>query len=215
MIAIPIDNETWTQEELLEMSREEATAKLSIPAQRFCEFYVEGLNRKMALKKAGFQSQDSTYSYRLLKNKRVQRYIMWLKARILNVHMVNAVDVLDQWIRIAFSDMTDFVNIHPGYITLKPAAEIDGQLVKAIKSGRDGVSIELHDKMRALDCLAKYIDDMPKDWKQKLEERKQELMEQEFELKKKAYALENPEIEDDGFMEAIKESAKIVWEQDE
>lgn len=213
MVAIPISNETWTQEELLEMSKSEAVGNLPEKAQKFCEFYVEGLNRKMALKKAGYESLDANYAYRLLKKEGVQRYIMWLKARILNVHMVNAVDVLDQWIRIAFSDMTDFVDIHRNYISLKPASEVDGQLIKSIKSGRDGVSIELHDKLKALDCLARYLDDMPKDWKQKLEERKLELLTQEFELKKKVYELENPEVKDDGFMEAIKASAKVVWDE--
>lgn len=213
MVAIPISNETWTQEELLEMSKSEAVGNLPEKAQKFCEFYVEGLNRKMALKKAGYESLDANYAYRLLKKEGVQRYIMWLKARILNVHMVNAVDVLDQWIRIAFSDMTDFVDIHRNFISLKPASEVDGQLIKSIKSGRDGVSIELHDKLKALDCLARYLDDMPKDWKQKLEERKLELLTQEFELKKKVYELENPEVKDDGFMEAIKASAKVVWEE--
>ena len=213
MVAIPISNETWTQEELLEMSKSEAVGNLPERAQKFCEFYVEGLNRKMALKKAGYESLDANYAYRLLKKEGVQRYIMWLKARILNVHMVNAVDVLDQWIRIAFSDMTDFVDIHRNYISLKPASEVDGQLIKSIKSGRDGVSIELHDKLKALDCLARYLDDMPKDWKQKLEERKLELLTQEFELKKKVYELENPEVKDDGFMEAIKASAKVVWDE--
>lgn len=217
MSKVPVEIKAWTQEELLAMSREEAIGTLSVKGQRFCEYYVEGLNRRVALKKAGFESKkiDATYSYRLFNDERVQRYIKWLKARALNVHLVNASDLIDQWVRIAFSDMTDFVNIHPGHITLKPASEVDGQLIKSIKSGRDGVSIELHDKMKALDCLAKYIEDMPKDFKQKLEERKQELMEQEFELKKRVYEIDNPEPEDDGFMEAIKESAKVVWEQEE
>lgn len=213
MKTVPEVSNTYTQEELLEMSKEEAIGRLSIKAQKFCEFYVEGFNRKIALKRAGFESTDCTYAYRLLRNPGVQRYIKWLKARVLNVHMVNAVDLIDQWIRIAFSDMSDFVNIHPGYITLKPASEVDGQLIKSIKSGRDGVSIELHDKMKALDCLSRYVEDMPKDWKQKLEERKLELLEEEFELKKKVYELENPQQKDDGFIEAIKESAKVIWDE--
>lgn len=104
------------------------------------------------------------------------------------------------------------MKLKPTYIKLKPADEIDGQLVKSIKSGRDGISIELHDKMKALDNLAKYLDDMPQDWKQRIEERKLELMEQEFELKKKLTEIENPTNEDDGFIEAIKQSAKIIWE---
>ena len=109
------------------------------------------------------------------------------------------------------SDITDFVDIAPHSIRLKPADMIDGQLVKSIKTGRDGISIELHDKMRALEQLARYVDDMPSDWKQRIEERKMQLMEQEFELKKKTSELDNPDKEDDGFIEAIKASAESVW----
>ena len=52
---------------------------------------------------------------------------------------------------------------------------------------------------------------MPSDWKQRIEERKMQLMEQEFELKKKTSELDNPDKEDDGFIEAIKASAESVW----
>ena len=55
---------------------------------------------------------------------------------------------------------------------------------------------------------------MPKDWKEKIEARRQELMEEEFQLKKKLYELSNPEEEDDGFIEAIKNSVKAVWEDE-
>lgn len=50
--------------------------------------------------------------------------------------MIAAGDIIDEWARIAFSDITDFVNIYPHSISLKPANEMDGQLVKSIKSGR-------------------------------------------------------------------------------
>ena len=50
--------------------------------------------------------------------------------------MINAYDILDEWIRIAFSDITDFIDIYPNSIRLKPADKVDGQLVKSIKSGR-------------------------------------------------------------------------------
>ena len=129
--------------------------------------------------------------------------------------LINGEDIINQWVKIAFADMTDFVDINKFGITLKPVREMDGQLVKSIKSGRDGVSIELYDKLKALDSLAKYTEDMPKDYKQKIEERKMELMEQEFELKKSIYDMENKIEKDDGFVEALKQSAKIVWEQNE
>lgn len=207
----------YSEEELLAMPKAKAQAGLTEKQVRFCEIYVEGHNKKMAALKAGYRSTFITSAavVQLLRNEKVCRYINWLKARILKEHFINAADVLDEWIRIAFSDITDFVEINPHSIKLKKNEEIDGQLVKSIKSGREGVSIELHDKMKALDNLAKYIQDMPSDFKQRLEERKLELMEQEFEFKKKVYEQTMPAFEDDGFIEAIKESAQSVWESDE
>lgn len=212
MKAIAIDYNEYTTEELLKMKKSKAVEGLDEKKQRFCEYYVEGHNRKTALLKAGYTFNDSNmFAYRLFQNKNIQRYICWLKARITHSHMINAYDVLDEWIRIAFSDITDFVNVHPHSISLKPSEQMDGQLVKSIKSGRDGISIELYDKMRALDCLARYMDDLPSDWKQKIEERKLELLEQEFELKKQAM-VSNSEKEDDGFLDAVKKSAEAVWD---
>lgn len=211
----PIDYDTYTTEELLRMSREQATKDLNEKQQRFCEHYVTSYNVKMALRRAGYSQQSSAEGYYLRQKPKIQLYIQWLKARILKETFVTGADIIDQWVRIAFADMTDFVDIHRNSISLKPADDMDGQLVKAIKMGRDGVSIELHDKLKALDSLAKYTADMPKDYKQMLEERKQELMEAEFELKRKQYSLESREGEDDGFLEALKASAEVVWSSSE
>ena len=65
-----------------------------------------------------------------------------------------------------------------------------------------------------MDFLAKYCADMPKDFKQLIEERKVDIMEHEFELKKKIYDLENGEAKDDGFMDAISKAATTVWEDE-
>lgn len=211
----PIEYNTYTEEELLTMKKSEAIAGLTEQQQRFCECYIEGHNKRIALIKAGYNNKSETYVTRLLHNEKIQRYICWIKARVLKEHMINAYDLIDAWVRIAFADMSDFVDIYPYSIKLKPADQIDGQLVKSIKSGRDGVSIELHDKMKALDCLSRYVEDMPLDFKQRLEQRRIELMEQDFELKKKAQERSIPEQEDDGFLQAIKESVPSIWEMDE
>lgn len=217
MVAKPISYDEYTEEELLKMSKAEAQAGLTTRQIRFCEYYVEGHNRTMALIKSGYPSKltRTTYSNRMLNSPRVQKYIQWLKARALKEHMINAYDILDEWIRIAFSDITDFVNINPTNITLKPTTEVDGQLVKSIKSGRDGISIELYDKMKALDQLAKYTADMPNDWKEKLELRKIELMEQEFEFKKKLQEGSIIAPEDDGLIQAIQKSIPAIWDVEE
>lgn len=210
-----IDYDVYTTEELLEMSHEDAIEGLTEKQIKFCEVYVLNYNISIALRKAGYESETSGAAYRIRQKPGCKRYIQWLKARMLHDTLINGEDIINQWVKIAFADMTDFVNINKFGITLKPVREMDGQLVKSIKSGRDGVSIELYDKLKALDSLAKYTEDMPKDYKQKIEERKMELMEQEFELKKSIYDMENKIEKDDGFVEALKQSAKIVWEQNE
>lgn len=217
---LPIECDEYTEEELLKMKKSEATKDLTEKVQRFCEYYVEGHNRRVALIKAGFgkgcieNGAAAGVAYRLLHDKRCKRYICWMKARIMQETLVTSFDIIDHWVRIAFADMTDFVDIAPHSIRLKPQDQVDGQLIKSIKSGRDGISIELHDKMKALDNLAKYTKDMPAEWKQKLEERRMELMEQEFEFKKNQAQLENPVAEDDEFIEAIKQSSEYIWSEE-
>lgn len=208
-----IDYDVYTTEELLNMSHEDAVEGLTEKQIKFCEVYVLNYNISIALQKAGYESETSGAAYRIRQKPGCKRYIQWLKARMLHDTLVTGADIINQWIKIAFADMTDFVDVNKFGIALKPVREMDGQLVKSIKSGRDGISIELYDKLKALDSLAKYTDDMPKDYKQRIEERKLELLEQEFELKKSIYDMENKAEEDDGFVEALKESAKVVWEK--
>ena len=217
MRRIPISYDEYSDEELLKMDRETATEGLTEKKQRFCECYVEGHNIRMAALKAGFKDNSNgfTAGHKCLHDDKCKRYIQWLKVRVLQKHMINAWELLDEWIRIAFSDITDFVDIHPRSITLKPADQVDGQLVKSIKSGRDGISIELYDKMKALDNIAKYCEDMPSDWKQRIEERKLQLLQEEFELKKKLSEVGNDTEEDDGFLDAIKKSTKAIWDIEE
>ena len=196
------------------MSKEEATKGLNEKQQRFCELYISSNSAKSAAVNAGYNITEHSQNFLVLKsNWKVQRYISWLKVRVFKRAMLSAEEVIDAWIRIGFADITDFVDIHPSFIRLKPSDQIDGQLVKSVKCGRDGVSIELYDKMKALDSLVKYMDCMPTDWKQRLEEKKFELAQQEFELKKKAVEGLVGNDQSDGFLEALAKTAEKVWEK--
>lgn len=211
MVRTDIINNLYTEEELLKMKKSEAIEGLNESQQRFCEYYVQNYNVKTALIKAGYTAdQTGGLGVKLRKKPQCQLYIQWLKARILQETIVKGSEIIEQWVKIAWADMTDFVDIYPTSIRLKKNDVIDGQLIKSIKSGKDGVSIELYDKLRALDSLAKYTADMPKDYRQVLDERRMQLMENEYELKKKNYGIED-EQEDDGFLEALKQSATSVW----
>lgn len=210
-----IEYDKYSTDELLKMSHEEATEGLSEKQQRFCEAYIGTYSIKSAMIKAGYDyDRNVSFGYTLRKKPAVKKYIQWLKARAMSDALVSGRDIIDQWIRIGFADMTDFVNVGRTSITLKPAEQMDGQLIKSIKSGRDGISIELYDKLKALDSLAKYTADMPKDFRQLIDERRMDLMEAEFELKKRMQDLEHDESEDDGFIEAIRQASTRVWENE-
>ena len=45
-----------------------------------------------------------------------------------------------------------------GTIELKCSSEVDGTLLTEVRQGKDGVSIKLADRMRALDWLADHMD---------------------------------------------------------
>ncbi|MGE7922365.1 terminase small subunit [Viridibacillus arvi] len=44
------------------------------------------------------------------------------------------------------------------YVDLVESIEVDGTLITEVKQGRDGISIKLADKMKALDFLTKHMD---------------------------------------------------------
>lgn len=206
-----------SEEELLQMTKAEASEGLTDKEQRFCEYYCRNLNIKIAAIKAGYGKESAhMVGYKLRRKQKVNRYICWLKLLATKEHCIKASDIIDKYVRIAFADMTDFVEVKNNRIKLVNGDELDGQLISKIKQGKDGVSIELYDKLRALEKLEKYFDVWPKDWKQAIEEKKLEIMREHLELEKiKAGQFEIKEGEDDGLLEALKGTATEVWEDGE
>lgn len=202
-----------TEEELREMSKKEACEGLTDREQLFCEQYCKSYNIKMAAIKAGY-GKDTAHmvGYKIRRKKEANRYICWLKLWITREHCITATDIIDKYVRIAFSDITDFVDVKSNRLKLKDGDEIDGQLVAEIKQGKDGVMIKLHDKLRALEKLEKYFDVLPVDWKQKIEERKVEIMQERLAIERLKAGQIDIEGEDDGFIDALKGQVEEVWE---
>ena len=195
------------------MSREEACLNLTDKQRIWCETYVNNFNSKIACKKAGYKTKyAASMGWKLRQNPDVQLYLAWLKLRISNKAWVRPEDIIDQYARIAFADITDFVEVKNGRISIVDSEMMDGQLVKSVKKGRDGVSIEMYDKMQALARLERFFKEMPKDWRERLEERKIALMEEKLEIEKQKLGLIGDEVEDDGFLEALRGTADEVWE---
>jgi phage terminase small subunit len=201
-----------TEEELLNMTRDEVTLNLNDRQVRFCEIYMKNFNIKLAAISAGYSELSATIAgWKLRQNPDISRYLTWLKLKLSKQCHIEAMDIIDQYVRIAFADITDFVEVKGNTLKLIDGAKIDGQLVSKIKQGRDGISVELVDKLRALDKLEKYFECMPADWRQKIEEKKIELMREKLDLERAKLHISDDENEDDGFLQALKSTASEVW----
>ena len=204
-----------TEEQLLRMKHAEATANLSDKQIAFCEFYARTNNIGMSAIKAGFAPKAANVaSWKLRQNPDCAKYIAWLKVRIVNRCFLKAEELLDQYVRMAFADITDYFEMHPvtKQMRIKPLDQIDGQLIAEIQQRNGNITIKLADKMKALEKIEQYLELMPKDWKQRIEEKKLKLLEDRLELDKKKSGEFNGDDYDDGFIDAIKSVATESWD---
>ncbi|MEK4712255.1 terminase small subunit [Sporosarcina sp. FSL K6-5500] len=199
----------------------------------FCIYYIKSFNATMAAIKAGYARNSAhVEGSRLLRNVKVAAEVRRLKGEMQQGIFIDAMDVLNKYIQIAFADITDFVDfgsvtreqLHPetgrvmmdaefkpitykeGYVDFKPSDEVDGTIITELKLGRDGVVVKLADKMKALDMLTKYFDMLPDHFKRQIETEKLKI------AHAKAFGNEDPEqYEDDGFNEALDATTLEVW----
>lgn len=186
----------------LQILEELEDADLTDMQRLFCLHYIRTFNRTQSAIKAGY-APDSAHvqGSRLLSNDKIKREIRKLKAEMRSELFIDAMDVLEQYAKIAFADITEFVDFdtelvpvmsaHGPVIMTNPATGkqepllkevnvvkfkgsrmVDGQLISEVKQGRDGASIKLMDKMRALEKLEQYFDVIPDEWKRKIDEEK-------------------------------------------
>lgn len=199
----------YSEEELRSFSRKEMIENLTDREVAFCEYYINDYNIKMAAIKAGFKPmQNKTLSKIVAGKQKVIDYIAWLKIRLYDEACVNAVDILNSYAKMAFYDITDYIDKKGNKIVLKDFDKIDGQIIQEIsQNANGGINIKFPDRLKAFDKLENYMDVNPYDWKRKLEEKKVQLMEEKVNIEKTKVGL-NDELEDDGFIEALENAAK-------
>ncbi|OUA60361.1 terminase small subunit [Bacillus thuringiensis] len=187
-----------TKEKLKEILEDE---ELTEKERLFCLYYVKYFNGTQAALKAGY-SKDGAHvqASRLLRRERVSSYIKELKGELVENVFVEAMDVLKEYIKIAFADITNYVTFGQREVELEPEERttvdeegkevtefitetrmmnfidlaesdmVDGSIITEVKQGRDGISIKLADKMKALDKLSLYFDLFPDNFKRKVDE---------------------------------------------
>ena len=202
----------------------------------FCIYYIKSFNQTMAAIKAGYSRKSAhVEGSRLIRIPKVAAEIRRLKGEMQQGIFIDAMDVLNKYIQIAFADITDFVEfgsivreqLHPetgqvmldaefkpityneGFVDFKPSDEVDGTIITELKLGRDGVVVKLADKMKAMDFLVKHFDMVPDHFKRQLETEKLKI------AHAKAFGVdEKEEYEDDGFNEALNATTSEVWGDD-
>ncbi|MFS0776247.1 terminase small subunit [Neobacillus sp. 3P2-tot-E-2] len=153
----------------------------------FCLYYIKYFNATKAYKKAyqcTLQTAD-TNGPRLLGNARVKQEIERLRAERQQGLFLDTKAILQKYIDIAFADITDFVEFGREEVTddlgnpyevnrvrFKESVDVDGTIVTEVKQGKDGVSVKLADKMKALEFLSKYTDLLSDNDRKRLQDEK-------------------------------------------
>lgn len=154
---------------------------------------------------------------RLMKNPAIREEIEQLKQNQLNREMLKQEDIFQWYLDIARADITDFMEfgneeieiidkngneqtIKVSTVNIKNAYEVDGILVSEVSKGKDGVKVKLLDKMKALQWLSDHMDIAT-------EKQKAEIAV----LRAKVQTDDTEEIQDDGFLDALKGEVAEVW----
>lgn len=133
--------------------------ELTTEQQLFCIYYNRTFNATQSYKQAYGCSYASalTNGSRLLGKAHIKAEIQRLKEIKRQQVVAGAEDIVELQMRIAFSDIGNLVKFDKGSVLLEDSGSVDTQLVKKVKKVKEGVSLELEDRQKAIDWLTKYF----------------------------------------------------------
>lgn len=158
---------------------------LSEQRKLFCLYYTQNHNATksyMMAYDADYKSANANAS-RLMVNDSVRAEIKRIKEARRRDWLIDDVDIVNEWMKQAFTDITDYVEFKKVFVDyvrddddmpkldefgemipyyrnelhFKSSKEVDGTVIQEVKKGKDGVSVKLYDKQRALIELQKLI----------------------------------------------------------
>lgn len=132
-----------------------------------------------------------------LRNPKIKSEILKLKQERLNREFLSEADIFQKYMDIAFTDITDYMtfgteevpvmamygpvkikNPETGEekqltkivntVRFKDSSEVDGTILSEVKQGKDGASIKLSDRMKALQWLSDHMDMATEEQKAKI-----------------------------------------------
>lgn len=196
----------------------------------FCLFYLQYFNATKAYQEAyqvNYQTANA-HGYKLLSNVVIKEELHRLKAELQRDIFVDVKDLVAEYVKQFSADITDIVEVelteyevkdkfdrkvkdkdgnqilgHLNEVFVRSSKDFDGSLVKKISQGRDGITVEMYDKHKAMSELMKYLGG-------------DALREAQITLsKKKAHSDDSgEELEEDGFLEALEAEGDELWQEE-
>jgi phage terminase small subunit len=151
----------------------------------FCLYYSKSFNATRSYMKA-YGCDEYTgmaNGSRLLSKAKIKEEILRLKQERMNREFISEHDIFQKYMDIAFADITDFLEFGQeevpvmgpfgpikdeetketitrvvNTVRFKESYTVDGTIISEVKQGKDGASIKLADRMRALDWLTTHMD---------------------------------------------------------
>lgn len=136
------------------------TSNLTHRKRLFCQLYlVHSGNGTKAAKESGYSEKGAAvHACRLLADPQIQRHIKYLQKKTAQKINVTIDSVAQEMAKIAFANIADFVRIgkdgKPKPLNLNRLTPAQKASIKRIKASGE---VELHEKPRALEMLAKYL----------------------------------------------------------
>lgn len=158
--------------------------KLTDKYKLFAAEYLRDFNATRSAMAVGYKKNIAhTEGWRLLQKQEVKAEIQRLKIARETELNLDVQRVIAEYMKIAFTDISDLLDfghkeepilndsgepiLDPdtgkpmvyirNYVSFKDSDKVDGSVIGEVKQGREGVSIKLHDKMKALKELEKYL----------------------------------------------------------
>lgn len=132
--------------------------------EAFCYHYFKCKNATQAALRAGYSSAWAyNAAYKLLNKPKIQRFLRDIQSHACEELFIDTLDIIRMWAKIAFADMNDYVSVSRAGVMLRGSNQTDGQVITEIKEGKDGITIKMADKMKALDRLSSYFKVLPGD----------------------------------------------------
>lgn len=227
---------TRTKKVCREIAEEIVTnGELDEDKQLFCIYYLKYFNATKAYMKVKPEipyASASVMGSRWYNLPEVQEEIKRLKKEMYVEALLDPHDIVQKYIDIAFADLNDYLEygrelvpvMGPfGPITVKDdetgekielkkeinvvkfkeSTFVDGTILSEVKQGKEGASIKLNDRMKALDWLSRHMNLANDEQKAKIDLIKAQTQ--------KIVCDEDTEIADDGFMDALNDTATDDW----